>query len=136
VVRIARIGPWQLALIAGLGLVALVVLTVVLFWVGLLLALAVGLVLLNVLYLPRVAVRLGLPTAQLALWLLPVAAVVGFLIGGSTGAAWGAAGWLAVIAAPRLAIAYFGRRLRVSATRWVELRGLPPQGQGERTLLP
>jgi hypothetical protein len=122
-VRIVRLSGWQLALLAILAVVLLVALTIVLFWVGLLLALAVGLVLLNVLYLPRAAAMVGTSAGQLALWLLPAAAVIGWLVaGGASGMAWGAGIWLVAIAAPRLAIAYLARRFRQRV--W----GGPPPG--------
>ena len=123
-VRVVQLRPWQLVLLAVVALALLLVLTFVLFWVGLLLAVAIGLVLLNVLYMPRAAAAVGTSAGQLALWLLPVAAVVGFVVGGDTvGMAWGAGVWLVAIAAPRLAVAYLGRRIRQRV--W---GGPPPAG--------
>jgi hypothetical protein len=82
---------------AGLLLVALAALT------GLLLvfALVVGLAVLNVIYLPRAAVRSGIPVGWLAVGLLPLMILAGVLLGGIEGAAWGAGIWLAAIGLPR-----------------------------------
>ena len=84
----------------------------------LVLALVVALAALNVVYLPRVAVRLRLQVGWLALLLIPLMVVVGAVVGGGAGAAWGAGIWVAAIGLPRA----IGREITRRARRRIESR--------------
>ena len=99
------------------GLVALgVLITIAAAITGLLfiVAVGVGLAVLNLVYLPRAARRLGLRAAWLALILLPLIVAVGVIASGYEGVAWAAGLWIAAIGAPRLA----GQQV----ARWVRRR--------------
>jgi 4-hydroxybenzoate polyprenyltransferase len=76
-------------------------------------AVAIGLAILNLVYLPRVAARLRVPATWLAVSLLPLIVAGGLLVSGVSGAAWGAAIWVAAIGLPRVV----GRDLTRRMTR-------------------
>ncbi len=78
----------------------------------LLLALLIGLTILNMIYLPRAAMRLRIPVGWLALMLIPFMILAGFIIGGAEGIAWGAAIWLVAIGLPRAIAGDLVRRAR------------------------
>jgi hypothetical protein len=104
---------------ALLGLVAIgVLITIVAALTGLLLivAVVVALAVLNLVYLPRAARRIGLRARWLALILLPLMLPVGFIATGYEGVAWAAGIWIAAIGAPRLVGQQVGRSLRQSMT--------------------
>ncbi|MCA1646260.1 MAG: hypothetical protein LC797_12660 [Chloroflexi bacterium] len=82
------------------------------------LALVVGLAVLNVVYLPRAAARLRLRPVWLALMLIPITILVGWVVGGVPGAGWGAAIWVAAIGLPRV----IGRDLVRRARRRFDAR--------------
>jgi hypothetical protein len=75
-------------------------------------AIGVALAILNLVYLPRLATRLRISALWLALALIPVLLGAGLLAGGVSGAAWGAAIWLAAIGLPRAVGHDLGRRAR------------------------
>src|SRR5882672_7767065 len=90
---------------ALLALVAIgVLITIVAALTGLLLivAVVVSLAVLNLVYLPRAARRVGLRAAWLALILLPLMVAFAFVASGYEGVAWAAGLWIAAIGAPRL----------------------------------
>jgi hypothetical protein len=96
-------------------------LAVVAAFTGLLLVLAVvlGLGVLNVVYLPRAAVRLRIPVGWLALMLIPFMILAGVVVGGGVeGAGWGAGVWLVAIGLPRA----IGREVARRARRRFESR--------------
>jgi hypothetical protein len=70
-----------LALLAAGGLVLAVVLTIALFWIGLALAVVIGVGLLHVVYLPRAAALLRRPVRELVLALVVPFALAGWAIG-------------------------------------------------------
>jgi hypothetical protein len=132
------------------GLVALAVLIAIvaaLTGLVLIVAVVVSLAVLNLVYLPRAATRVGLRAAWLALILLPLMVAVGFIASGYEGVAWAAGLWIAAIGAPRLVGQQVGRWLsqRVTSTTTIyydvtkptvrpAARPLPPAdgpGQGE-----
>src|SRR3982074_2301287 len=84
--------------LAGIALAVLAALT------GLLLVLAVGigLAVLNIVYLPSVARKLRLPAGWLALMLIPFMILAGVIVGGIEGAGWAAGIWLVAIGLPRV----------------------------------
>jgi 4-hydroxybenzoate polyprenyltransferase len=84
----------------------------------LVLALVVALAVLNVVYLPRVALRLRLPVGWLALLLIPIMVVVGAVVGGGPGVAWGAGIWVLAIGMPRA----IGREITRRAQRRIDSR--------------
>ena len=97
------------------GLVALgVLITVVAAFTGLLLivAVVVGLAVLNLVYLPRAATRVRLRAGWLALILLPLMIAVGFIASGYEGVAWAAGLWIVAIGAPRLVGHQVATRIR------------------------
>jgi hypothetical protein len=104
--------PLGAALWALLALAALVLLFAAV--TGLLLAVVVvvGLTVLNLVYLPRAAARLHLRPTWLALSLIPLAILVGALVDGIAGAAWGAGVWLLTIGLPRVIARDVGQRVR------------------------
>src|SRR5438552_8942713 len=66
------------------------------------LALVVGLGVLNIVYLPSAARKLRLPAGWLALMLIPFMILVGVIVGGIEGAGWSAGIWLVAIGLPRV----------------------------------
>ncbi len=110
-------------LVAAVALVIFAVLLVLVFWVALWLAIAaaviLAIVLLHVLFLPRLATRVGLSTQVLTLLLLLPLAGLGWLVARHPlGALAGLAVWLGAFALPRLAIASSANR----ATWKIEFR--------------
>jgi hypothetical protein len=67
---------------------------------------------LNLIYLPRAAAYVRLRPSWLALILIPFMILVGGLIGGPEGAAWGLGFWLVAIGLPRAIAGDLMRRLR------------------------
>jgi hypothetical protein len=108
-------------LAVGLVVVAFAALT------GLLLALAVviGLLVLNLVYLPRAALRLRIGTGWLALLLLPVLLLLGLAVNGVPGIGWSAALWLVAVGLPRVIGRDLFRRARrkLGARVYVETTG-------------
>lgn len=78
----------------------------------LLAALAVGLSMLNLLYLPRLAARLRISPAWLAVSLLPLFVVIGLTVGGAGGGALAASLWIVAIGLPRVIARDLVRRVR------------------------
>jgi ABC-type uncharacterized transport system permease subunit len=99
-----------------IGAALLLVVVAALSGLLLVLAVAVGLAVLNLVYLPRAATRLRIPVGWLALVLIPFLVLVGFLVGGVEGAAWGVGMWLVAIGLPRA----IGRDLLRRGQRRVE----------------
>ena len=112
------------ALIAAFALVIMVVLLVLVFWIALWLAIVaatiVAIALLNLVFLPRFATRIGLSTQVLILFLLPPLVVLGWVVTRNSpgGALIGFAVWLGALALPRLAF----RSARTRATAKIEFR--------------
>jgi len=106
-------------LVAALIVVGLLV-AVVAALTGLLLilALVIGLAVLNVIYLPRIATRFRLPAGWVALILIPFMILTGVVLGGVQGAVWGAGIWLVAIGLPRA----LGRGLVRRTRRRIETR--------------
>ncbi len=84
------------------------------------LALVVGLAVLNIVYLPGAARRLRLPVGWLALMLIPFMILAGIIVGGIEGAGWGAGIWLVAIGLPRA----IGYDLLRRARRRIEARAV------------
>jgi len=84
----------------------------------LVLALVVGLAVLNVVYLPSAARRLRIRAGWLALMLIPFMILAGVIVGGVEGAGWSAGIWLVAIGLPRA----IGRDLVRRARRRIEAR--------------
>jgi hypothetical protein len=78
----------------------------------LVLALAVGLGALNLVYLPRIARVLRIRAGWLALMLIPFMILAAAIAGGVEGAAWGAGIWLVAIGLPRALGRDLVRRVR------------------------
>ncbi len=119
-------------LIAAVALMIFAVLLVLVFWVALWLAIVgailLAIVLLHVLFLPRLARRVGFSTQVLTLLLLPPLAGLGWLIARNPlGGLAGLAVWFGAFALPRFALASSGNR-----TTWkVEFRvGEPKKPPG------
>jgi 4-hydroxybenzoate polyprenyltransferase len=83
--------------LAGLVLAVLAALT----GLVIVLALVVGLAVLNIVYLPSAARTLRLPAGWLALMLIPFMILAGVIVGGIEGAGWAAGIWLVAIGVPR-----------------------------------
>jgi hypothetical protein len=117
----ARARPLSAVLWALIGL-AVLVLAVAAITGFLLVAGAVAvLVVLNLVYVPRAALRLNTTPALLAVMLLPVFLAVGALVRGVEGAAWGAGVWILSIGLPRVAV----RRLASRAAWHISRRSAP-----------
>jgi hypothetical protein len=78
-------------------------------------ALAIVLAALNLLYLPRAAAWLHVRESVLAVALLPLLVAAGLLLSGLVGGAWGAGLWIAAIGLPRRFAQDVRRRLRTSS---------------------
>jgi hypothetical protein len=110
-----RQSPWR---VARWGVVVLVVLAVLAAIVAaltgllLLVAVAIGLAIVNLVYLPRLAARLRLSTAWLAVVLMPLLIGIGLGVGGASGGAWGAGLWLVGIGLPRVVGRHLAQRGR------------------------
>src|SRR5438105_1911473 len=102
--------------LAGLVLAVLAALTGLL----LVLALVIGLGVLNIVYLPRAAGTLRLPVGWLALMLIPFMILAGVIVGGVEGAGWGAGIWLLAIGLPRV----IGQDLLRRVKRRIEARSI------------
>jgi hypothetical protein len=114
-----RISGWRAIPVALIAAAAFLVLATLLFWVAVAAAVAIGLVAFQVVLLPRLARRLGLPPLLLVLVLLPICALAGWLaVGEATGPLAGAAAWAILVAAPRLALVHAGRWLGRRAVTW------------------
>jgi len=100
--------------LAGLVLAVLAALTGLL----IVLALVLGLGVLNIVYLPSAARKLRLPAGWLALMLIPVMILAGVVVGGVEGAGWAAGIWLVAIGLPRV----IGQDLLRRAKRRIEAR--------------
>jgi hypothetical protein len=109
----------------GLGL--LVVVVAALTGVLLVVAVAVGLAVLNVVYLPRAAVRLRMPVGWLAFMLIPFMILAGVVVGGVEGAAWGLGMWLVAIGLPRAIGRDLIRRVRRRIDARVTYYDVPPR---------
>ena len=105
------ISGWRAALV----LVALVVLGALLltamFWLAIALVALAAVAWLNLLLLPRLAVRLHVPLLALGIALLVPLAGIGYLLAGVTGAVEGLAVWLLGVALPRALLWRYQRRL-------------------------
>jgi hypothetical protein len=131
------------------GLVAIgVLIAIVAALTGLLLivSVVVALAVLNLVYLPKAARRLGIRAAWLALILMPCMVLVGLALAGYAGAAWAGGLWLAAIGGPWIIGRELFRRIRAripSRAAYYDItrpttrpagRPLPPAdgpGQGE-----
>src|SRR5712692_7344033 len=94
--------------LAGLVLAVLAALT----GLVIVLALVVGLGVLNIVYLPSAARKLRLPAGWLALMLIPFMILAGVIVGGIEGAGWAAGIWLVAIGLPRVIGQDLLRRLK------------------------
>jgi hypothetical protein len=123
-----RLHPLRVVLASLIGVGLLVVVVAALTGFLLVLALAIGLAVLNIVYLPRAAVRLHIGPTWLALMLLPVMVLAGFVVGGAPGAGWGAGLWLVAIGLPRAIgrnlVHRFQRRFQVRA-RYLDVEPRP-----------
>jgi hypothetical protein len=99
---------WRAVLALVLALAVLVLLIAVALWIAVALTVVGAILWLNLVFLPRFARGLHVPVLALELTCLPLLGGIGWLLGGPTGAVFGALAWLAGIGAPRLV----GRRLR------------------------
>src|SRR5712691_750056 len=104
------------------------------------LALVVGLAVLNIVYLPGAARRLRLPAGWLALMLIPFMILAGGIVGGIDGAGWAAGIWLVAIGLPR-AMGYdlirgAKRRIEARATYYDVRPTRPTTDPGGRPLPP
>jgi hypothetical protein len=103
------------------------------------LALVVGLGVLNIVYLPTAARKLRLPAGWLALMLIPFMILAGVIVGGIDGAGWAAGIWLVAIGLPR-AIGYdllrrAKRRIEARAT-YYDVRSRRPTADPDGRPLP
>jgi hypothetical protein len=130
----ARLSGWRAIPAALLATAAFLLLATLLFWVAVAAAVAIALVAVQLVLLPRLARRLGLAPLLLVLALLPVGALLGWLaVGEATGPLAGAAAWAALVAAPRLALVQAGRWFGRRAATWAAQVQTPepahPSGQ-------
>jgi 4-hydroxybenzoate polyprenyltransferase len=95
------LGPLRVVFASLIGVGLLLVVFAALTGFLLVLALVVGLAVLNIIYLPRAAARLHIRATWLALVLIPLLVLAGFVVGGPEGAGWGAGMWLVAIGLPR-----------------------------------
>jgi hypothetical protein len=95
------IHPVRGLILSAIGLGLLLVLVAALSGLLLVLALVVGLAVLNLIYLPRAAIWLRMPVDWLALILIPFMVLAGFVVSGVEGAAWGIGIWLVAFGLPR-----------------------------------
>jgi hypothetical protein len=95
--------------LAGLVLAVLAALTGFL----LVVAVVIGLAVLNIVYLPSAARKLRLPARWLALMLIPFMILGGVIVGGIEGAGWAAGIWLVAIGLPRIIGHDLLRRVRI-----------------------
>ena len=102
--------------LAGLALAVLAAFT----GLVIVLALVIGLGVLNIVYLPRAARRLHLPAGWLALMLIPFMILGGVIVGGIEGGGWAAGIWLVAIGLPRA----IGYDLLRRAKRRIEARSV------------
>lgn len=114
--------------LAGLVLAVLAALT----GLVIVLALVVGLGVLNIVYLPSAARRLSVPAGWLALMLIPFMILAGVIVGGIDGGGWAAGIWLVAIGLPRA----IGHDLLRRVRKRIEARSIyydvrPPQTNAE-----
>jgi hypothetical protein len=131
---VARIDGWRAIPLVLVATALLLVLALLLFWVAVAAVVAIGLVALQLVLLPRLARRLGMALLLIVLILLPVCALGGWLaIGEATGPLVGAAAWAVLVGAPRVALVLAGRWLGRRAAGWAhQVRTTeppPPSGQ-------
>jgi ABC-type uncharacterized transport system permease subunit len=104
------------------------------------LALVVGLAVLNIVYLPSAARRLRLPAGWLALILIPFMILAGVIVGGIDGAGWAAGIWFVAIGLPRVIghdlLRRARRRINVRATYYDVRPRRPTADPGGRPLPP
>jgi hypothetical protein len=125
-----RITGWRALPLALIAMAVLAVLALFLLWLAVAAAAVVGLVVFQLVYLPRIARRLRLAPWLLALVLLPLCVFVGWLaLGEATGPLAGAGAWALLVAAPRVAVDLGGRWLGRRAAGWAsQLRTTEPSG--------
>jgi hypothetical protein len=107
-----RSDPVRAALVALIGLALLAAAVAVLTGLFLIVVLVVGLAVLNLIYLPRVAARVRLPVGWVAMILIPFMILAGEVIAGPEGVAWSVVVWLVAIGLPRAIGQDLLRRLR------------------------
>jgi len=104
------ISGWRAGVVLAVGLVLACLLVFALFWVGVLLVACGVVAWFNLMLLPRVARRLRVPEMALAIGLLPLLGIVGFVVGAVSGLAAGIAIWAIGVALPRGLVRYLRRR--------------------------
>jgi hypothetical protein len=109
---VANNNPIGAALWALVAVAALVILFAAVTGFLIAVVVVVCVTVLNLVYLPRAAARLHLRPIWLALMLIPIAILVGALVDGIPGAAWGAGLWLLAIGLPRLIARDMSQRVR------------------------
>jgi hypothetical protein len=109
---------------------ALALLAVAAVWLLLILLAAGGVLWLNLLILPRLSRRLGLPRVALEVVLLLALGAMGWLLGGTSGLALAGLAWLVGIGLPRLGGAWLRSRLRIVG--WTASRAEPTTRLGGR----
>jgi hypothetical protein len=107
-----RSDPVRAALVALIGLALLAAAVAVLTGLFLIVVLVVGLAVLNLIYLPRVAARVRLPVGWVAMILIPFMILAGEVIAGPEGVALSVVVWLVAIGLPRAIGQDLLRRLR------------------------
>jgi hypothetical protein len=107
-----RSDPVRAALVALIGLALLAAAVAVLTGLFLIVVLVVGLAVLNLIYLPRIAARVRLPVGWVAMILIPFMILAGEVIAGPEGVAWSVVVWLVAIGLPRAIGQDLLRRLR------------------------
>jgi hypothetical protein len=107
-----RSDPVRAALVALIGLALLAAAVAVLTGLFLIVVLVVGLAVLNLIYLPRIAARVRLPVGWVAMILIPFMILAGEVIAGPEGVAWSVVVWLVAIGVPRAIGQDLLRRLR------------------------
>jgi hypothetical protein len=110
-----QITGWRALGLIVLGLLLLVVVGFVLFWVAVAVGVVVGLLLLHVVYLPRWSARLGVSRLGMTLLLLPPLVLVGLAVGGQRAALAAVVIWLAGVAVPGLVGLYIETYLALRA---------------------
>jgi hypothetical protein len=101
---------WRAAVVLVIGLLLIALLVTALFWVAILLAALGAVAWFNMRLLPDIARRVRVRELVLAAALLPVLALAGLALAGSSGIIAGCSVWLVGVALPRGLLRYMLRR--------------------------
>ncbi len=118
---VTSISGWRAAVVIVLALIFVALLLTAIFWAAIVLATIAAVAWLNLLLLPRLALRVHLPLLVLAIALFIPFAGLGYLAAGVTGAVEGAAIWLLGVAVPRAVLWRVHRRQQLRANERVSI---------------